>query len=138
MMTETTKESVVIFSHTFTNPINWGDFKVEDYVSYYHYQDCCESVYIDFDHVESQRDEMTRLWIIKKMEIATAPWDGIILNLYNWENDGFSDTRVSIFLACRNQQNWYYNDELKLIVSVEWVKFEQELQEIDCVENDID
>jgi hypothetical protein len=94
-------------------------------------------VYIDFEHVESQRGMINELWEIKEIELMSAPEEWVIVNLYNWKKDNRAKERVSIFLACRNEQNWYYNDSLDIIFKIDWLEIQTNLNSFNCVEDDI-
>ena len=120
----------------FINKIQSEQFNLKDYLSDEHRQDCCENVYIDFDHIDNSKKEIIEKWFIEKMEIYRQPWQWINVVLYNW-SERSSVEWVNIFLACRNEQNWYYNDDLDLIVSVNWIKKTFDLRKLWCIEDDI-
>lgn len=130
------KKSVQIFDIKLKEPIHPEDFDIRDYIEGYHDQDCCENVYIDFTHVEKQRGEIDLLWKIDGIELRTAPEEGIIVNLY--DKDLPRGKRVSIFLACRNEQNWYYNDQLDVVFKINWLRISTNLNELGCVVSSID
>lgn len=118
------------FEQKLLTPIEAKTFNIKDYIHWEHSQDCCENVYIDFDHIDSYRDMINSIWEIIKIEWWTAPEDWVIIKIYNkeWNNYG-------IYLPCRNEQNWYYNDALEIIFNIEWVETNFELQWMWCVEN---
>lgn len=125
----------MIFEHIFKEPIKAEKFKVEDYISYDHNQDCCEWCYIDFEHVDMYRDQIDKLWSVVKMEVVWVKDEWIVVYLYNWEESFWEPRRVWVSLAARNEQNWYYNDEVIVVVKVWNLEFKKDLQELWFVEN---
>lgn len=133
--TKKRKESIQIFSIKLQSPIEAKDFRVEDYVSYYHEQECCEHVYIDFDHVEKQRDEINAMGYVQSIELMTAPEEWVIVNLYGWIIEGTygAQCKTSIFLACRNVQNGFYNDDLSILFKIDGLEITTSLRELWCI-----
>lgn len=81
--------------------IKYGDgeeISLEDY----HDQDCCESVYADYDNLDQLRE-------IKGKEIGEFIIKGV-------ENVGFllCVARTKVFIPCYNSQNGYYSSSLSL------------------------
>jgi len=64
-----------LFEHTFATPIIATEFNVEEYIDFEHDQDCCEHVYIDFEHLDLYKPMIDSLKKIYKFEIWTAPED---------------------------------------------------------------
>ena len=114
--------SKIIFEQKLTTPVNAKDFNIEDYISYEHAQDCCEDCYIDFEHVDMYRWQIDSLWTIWAIKIVWVKYEWIVVYLY--KNKITPDAnRVWISLAARNKQNWYYNDEVILVVKINGIEF---------------
>ena len=66
----------------------------------HHEQDCCESVFADFSHIDS--------------EAFDYDFEDIRLES---RRDGFTfgDRRRKFFVPCYNEQNGYYNDRLDIL-----------------------
>lgn len=120
---------VPILSYIFHNPVEAVNFNLKDYISYEHEQDCCEHVYIDFDHLDSHIPEIIAKWTISRLEIYPVPGLGINVVLYK-DNEPYIEW-VHIFLACRNIQNWYYNNGLSLVFN--WDTYD--LRKYDCIDD---
>lgn len=106
-------KSKKIYSKKLNSIIKANKFDIKKYISYKHNQDCCEKVYIDFEHMDLTKSMVKQIGDISKIEIWTAPEDWIIFYVYNDKKE-----RYWIFLPCRNEQNWYYNDRLNLIINI--------------------
>lgn len=78
-------------------------------ISYTHHQDVSEYVYIDFEDIPNYADQVKQLGLLTELSVSVVENDGIVLYLYNdlWN-------RVWIFLACRDCQSWYYDNNLWL------------------------
>lgn len=126
-------ESEVFYTKVLNTKLDAKTFNITDYVEWYHNQDCCENVYIDFEHIDTYRNMIDAIGIIYKIELATAPEDWFIFYIYNDE-----DVRYGIYLPCRNCQNWYYSDDLELILKIDWEEHKFDLQELWCVKDEID
>ena len=77
-----------------------------------HQQDCCEAHYLDFDN--SRQDfKMVEQMLSKidKIEIYWEEWMGVTFFFYDGEE------RVWIFIPWRAENNWYYSDDLQLIIN---------------------
>lgn len=123
-----------IYKHKFDTPIIATEFKVTDYISGHHDQDCCETVEIDFEHLDTFRSQIDELQEIVGISINVVPWEGITVFLYSDMNEK-TEKRMGIFLACRNHQNGYYSSDLDLIIK-EWNKtITIDLQEVGAVDN---
>ena len=110
-----------IFRKKLETEIKAKDFNLTDYISYEHFQDCCENVYIDFEHIDIFREQINELETINEISINWVEWEWIVVFLYNWDDDWGAPKRVGVFLACRNSQNWYYSGDLDLIVDIDGV-----------------
>ena len=124
--------STEVYAQTLKTPIKATEFDAWNYVSDYHDQDCCENVYIDMDAYKSCQPMVDELWEITRISIDSAPKDGFIFRVYNkdWQSYG-------IFFACYNKQNWYYSDNLDLILNIEWVETTINLNSLSCVKDEI-
>lgn len=133
------KEPKCIFTYKYQKKIKASNFDLRSIIHYEHEQDCCENVYIDYQHADIQKEEINSLWYVSHFEVMTAPWDWFFVNIYNWEKcDLWIPIRCSVFFACRNEQNWYYNDKLDLIIKIDEEERKRlELQKEWCVLNDI-
>lgn len=71
-----------------------------------HWQDCCENVYADWDHI---RDEAG---------VFSYDFDEDSFRIESVENSGirFGDGMVMFFVPCYNEQNGYYNGLLDIRV----------------------
>jgi hypothetical protein len=78
------------------------------------------------------------LRVITKMEIRTAPEDWFIVKVYNNQPESIEKPNSYwIFYPCRNEQNWYYSDDLLLNVTIWDTKKTLDLQELWCVKDEI-
>lgn len=68
-------------------------------ITHHHEQDCCESVYADF---ESLKDQDIKEKDFKEIKIEGVKGSGFRLNGY--------------FIPCYNEQNGYYSDDLELVI----------------------
>lgn len=123
-----------IYRHQFPEPKVASEFKITDYISDYHSQDCCESVYIDFEHLDTFRNQIDELWEIVGITINVVTWEWITVFLYS-DMDEKTERRMGIFLACRNVQNWYYSDALELVIQEGIRQIRIDLQEVGAVDN---
>ena len=100
----------------------------------YHEQSCCESHYLDFSDFQSCFQEVERKFNkIEKIEIKWTPWMWITLFFY--ENKDEENERVWIFIPWRWYNNWYYSDELILIVTLEdWTNKKYNISEYQDIE----
>lgn len=71
-------------------------------ISDYHCQDCCETVYADWDALEDTTFDPNEI-TIETLEIDTNPDEGFRINGY--------------FVPCYNIQNGYYSSDLQLIIT---------------------
>ena len=127
------QESSLFFWKDLIDKISVKDFKIENHIDFFHEQDCCEQVYIDFENNDLYEEMVRRMWwYIVRFELWTAPWDWFIFKVYNddWKNYG-------IFMACRNVQNGYYNHNLLLILKIDGSTFNYNLRKLDCIYDDI-
>lgn len=73
-----------------------------------HCQDCCESVYADWEMLKYHIDQLKNL-NVENLEIKAVKEMGFLLcfeyNYGEW---------VKIFVPCYNEQNGYYGDDLAL------------------------
>lgn len=130
---------VRFYNKVLSTPIKAQGFDIRNYIDYEHNQDCCEHVYIDYDHVDKAHKQVEWLGEITSVEFWTCPEDWFLVKLYNGELDKLTNEPVwdSIYLPCRNEQNWYYSDSLELIIKIEWEENRFDLQKLECVYNDI-
>lgn len=98
-------------------------------LSYYHEQSCCEKVYVDFEDIPNYIEQVSSLWIISKVTISSVKNDGIVVFLYPVEWD-----RLWIFLPCRNEQNWYYSDNLTIQIKYDNAVTTIDLNEVKAVQ----
>lgn len=126
-----------LYKHKFITPVRATDFKIKDYISYEHFQDCCEEVYIDFEHLDTFRWEIDKMETIVGISINSVEWEWIVIFLYSVMDEKYEscDKRFWIFLACRNSQNGYYSDDLTLIIKHNDTTVKIDLQEKKAVNN---
>lgn len=77
----------------------------------YHHQDCCESVYADWEALSYYKDKIARKKF-ETLEIKAVPDIGFLLCFY--ENS--YSAGVKVFIPCYNEQNGYYGNDLELII----------------------
>ncbi len=110
-------DNVLIATLAFSEPVKSKDFKFEDYFQDYHYQDCCEKVYADWDTANKNLPTLISMMEdIRRIEIKGTPDMGITLFFYPEERDFGDGGRYGIFVPCYNAQNGYYSNELELII----------------------
>ena len=128
------------FRHQFASPVPAKEFKVQDYLSDYHAQDCCENVYVDFEDLEIYRDQIDELGFITEFLLSGVKNEWIVMFLYNGTTGITGEPhRLWIFMACRNSQNGYYSDNLELIVKVsESTSHRFDLREMEFIKDEID
>ena len=122
--------SEMFYQKILSNPIQATKFDVLETFKWSHSQSCCEDVYVDIEHLDTYKDMIEAIWEIVKIEFWTAPEDWFIVKIYNKE-----DNNYWIYFPCRNEQNWYYDDEIDLTINIEWDKKEFELQWLWCIKN---
>ena len=71
-----------------------------------HWQDCCESVYVDWTHLQDEVGIFSYDFDENSFRIETVEGKGI----------RFGDGMVMFFVPCYNEQNGYYNDQLDIKV----------------------
>ncbi|MCI8396670.1 MAG: hypothetical protein HFJ52_03125 [Clostridia bacterium] len=118
------KEESIIFDN---------DYKLE----YYHEQDCCESVYAEF---EILKDYNVSLVTGKNIDIKEIDFEESLTKLVEGVKEaGFnmvSKIGEKFFVPCYNSQNGYYSGDLELILYKE-NNVREELDISDFVEDDI-
>ena len=125
-----------IFKQNFIVPVISKWFKIKDYLSDYHEQSCCENVYIDFDDLDLYQSQINEFWYIKWITIKKVHWEWIlvIFNTLSWLQF-WEKNELSIFLACRNEQNWCYSDQLTLIIKMDWIETKVDLTKEGCIKD---
>lgn len=87
-------------------------------LTYYHEQDCCESVYADFKILKAYNLSTVTG---KKINIYNIDFEEDIKKLIECvEGQGFnmvSKIGEKFFIPCYNEQNGYYSDNLELILN---------------------
>lgn len=94
----------------------------------FHEQNCCEDHYLDFDDFEKSFEAITQRWYskIEKIEIYWTPWMWVTLFFYETKDEEVE--RVWIFIPWRASNNWFYSDDLTLIVTLpNWFKKEYDI-----------
>lgn len=127
------------FRHKFTSPIPWKDFVVTDYLSDHHDQDCCENVYVDFEHIDVYREQIDGLGQITEISLSGVENEWIVLFLYDG-TIGFNNepNRLGLFIACRNSQNGYYSSNLELKVKISDTESHTfDLQAMDFIKDEV-
>lgn len=99
--------------------LSYGDSVMT--IGTYHDQDCCESVYGDFEQakyiIEKVKDKKIINIVIKGIE------DMGFLIIFEKEYD----ENVKVFIPCYNSQNGYYSSDLKLVIQNNLVKSEVDI-----------
>lgn len=104
--------------------------KGEIKLSYYHDQDCCESVYADFSIVKHHKDAIVGKGI-KEIIIKGVSEMGFLVCFYR-----DYDKAEKIFIPCYNSQNGYYSSNLELIIESNGIEKKIDISEF--IEDDID
>lgn len=93
-----------------------------------HDQDCYEMVYVDLDHEPTYLKQLE--WnLFNKLEYRTCPEDWFMIKLYNvYDSCGISYI-WHIYYPCYNRQNWYYSDNLTLVIEGD----KYDLNKMNCV-----
>jgi hypothetical protein len=94
-----------------------------------HDQDCCESVYADFEQMKYYVKEISGK-MVQEMIIKSVSKMGFIIELWFDYDNG-----EKIFIPCYNFQNGYYSSNLELIIETD-KKITIDIS--DCVEDHID
>ena len=68
----------------------------------YHFQDCCEDVYANFEYLNDETE--LEDYDFEAIEFENVPRAGF----------RFGDSRRKFFVPCYNIQNGYYSDELTI------------------------
>lgn len=131
--------------------------------SYNHVPSCCEEVYVDFEHIHLQREEMEKVWKVNVLLFKTAPEDWFYVNAYYIKdlkkrdnndiviikNDeeanqiekeleklswAWLDMKISMFFPCRNIQNWFYSDNLDIVFNNDKESIVVNLNKLSCVQ----
>ena len=106
-------------------------------LEYYHEQDCCESVYAEF---EILKDYNVSLVTGKNIDIKEIDFEESLTKLVEGVKEaGFnmvSKIGEKFFVPCYNSQNGYYSGDLELILYKE-NNVREELDISDFVEDDI-
>lgn len=95
--------------------------------SSHHEDECCESHYIDFDWAKSAVDTAWKMLpSFNKFSISWVPDMWILIRFINTTQT--KDTAV--FFAWYASNNWYYSDNLTLIVTLQnWFQKEYDIRE---------
>lgn len=99
----------------------------------FHSQDCCESVYADWEYMDHMLPELTRGDTYVGMTIKGVPDMGLLLCFV--EDYGLG---TKLFLPCYNSQNGYYSSNLMLLVRSHLDENGQEFDITDYEEDHID
>lgn len=105
-------ENIIIDTIKFEEPIKAEFENFKDMFDSHHYQDCCESHYLDFDSYESDFELVEKLELIDKIDINGSPWIWVTIFFYNWED------RAWVFFAWRGYNNGYYSSNIDFIVTL--------------------
>lgn len=98
-------------------------FDNEYRLEYYHKQDCCESVYADFEMLKNYNVSTKTGKSINIKDIDFSENLGELIQ--GVEEQGFnmvSKIGEKFFVPCYNEQNGYYSDDLELILHKEKAK----------------
>ena len=115
------------FAHIFSTPKDGDKFKLTDYISDYHRQDCCEQVYVDFEQLDLHEENIKSMDKILWFSITKVEWEWILVRLLLPNGEPYK-----ILLPCYNEQNWYYSSDLSLNVYIEEDDIEQVFDITDC------
>ena len=107
-------------------------------LSYYHEQDCCESVYADFENIQVLTKLGANCICSSELEFNED-----LLNYIELQKDvGFTitDTHgIKLLVSCYNRQNGYYSSELSLVYKgkIKDRQFKTEMDISDCAKEEI-
>lgn len=108
---------VYIDTIEFKEPLKVDYNLIFDNISSEHIGDCCERHELDFENTRKEfelvEDTLSK---IDKLEIYWEVWMWVTFFFYDW------DKRVWIFVPWRGNNNWYYSDDLTLIIDIPWTK----------------
>lgn len=87
--------------------------------SSHHDRDCCEDHWIDFDWAKSAVDTAFMLlpWF-NQFSISWVPDMWILIRFMNTTHPDWVIKDTAVFFAGYNSNNWYYSDNLDLIVTL--------------------
>lgn len=130
--------SKIIFDKELQTPIEAKWFNIKDYISYEHDQDCCENCYLDFEHIDLYQNQIENLEEISKIKVIGIKDEWVVVYLY-WKKEDYQweRERVWVSLQARNEQNWYYNDEVTIVIKIDWQEYKEDLQDWWFVVNDV-
>lgn len=119
------KDKILIDTIIFLIPLDTDYKKVFWMFSSTHAQDCCEWHELDFDSSEQDfkmvQDMLTK---IDKLEIYWEEWMWVTFYFYDWEK------RVWVFVPWRWSNNWYYWNNITLIIKLpNWFTKEYDVTE---------
>ena len=130
-------KSKIIFDYTLENALDSKTFNIKDYISYTHSQDCYENCYLDFEWVDLYRNQIDELELITRVKVVGIQDEWVVVYLY-WDLwHWWEPKRVWVSLQARNEQDWYYNDEVTIVINIEWELHQEDLQDWDFVVNDV-
>lgn len=108
-----TTENIFIDTLIFNPPLPMNYEDVIEMFSSKHQQDCCEYHYLDFEWKKEEFETVKSILSkVDKIDIKWTPWMGITLRMYDWEKDFW------FFIPWRSDNNWYYSENLQLIVTL--------------------
>lgn len=118
-------ENTLIDTLEFTEWLNVNFKEIFWMFSSHHNSDCCEWHELDFSDSEKQFELVEKaLTKIDKIEIYWEENMWVTFFFYDWE------IRVWIFVPWRWSNNWYYSNDLTLIVELlNWFKKEYDITE---------
>ena len=119
------KDKILIDTIIFKNPLEVDYEEIFWMFESDHQSNCCEWHELDFDNSEQDfkmvEDMLSK---IDKLEIYWEKWMWVTFFFYDWEK------RVWVFVPWRWSNNWYYWDNIELIISTpdNWI-FEYDVSE---------
>jgi|GEM_PF-2642759 len=122
------------FSEGLKIKYNSGDVGGFIKIIYDHHQDCCESVYADFDVFKHYINDIQAMSDIEQIRIKGIEGEGFVIffegDFSVWGD--YYDQKVGVFVPCYNSQNGYYSSQLDLLIESEVGNYKIDLTEFTC------
>lgn len=119
------KDIYNIVTFYFKDDIKVKDFNIKEFISSEHDTDCCEYHALDFEHIDLNMKTLEeQLVSFNQIEIKWIKWMWVSLRFYDWYE------WFSILIPWRWYNNWYYSNELILVINIDWNQYRYDIT--DC------